>query len=61
MTDRLPPQFPNNCPINERTSDGELVGRCWLMTKEDICPRHGNVKEALEKYRTTGELTNELL
>lgn len=53
--------FPNNCPINERTADGTLVGRCWHHAPNGICERHGDVNEALATYRETGRLTPEKL
>jgi hypothetical protein len=51
--------FSNNCPINERTADGKLVGRCWFTLKNKICPRHGDVSKAVEHYNKTGELVAE--
>ncbi len=50
---------PNNCPIREHTADGVNVGRCFFHCPNDVCPRHGDVSEALELYRTTGSLTND--
>lgn len=50
---------PNNCPINERTADGDLVGRCYYYLKDGHCPRHGDVTEAVTRYIETGELTKE--
>ncbi len=50
---------PNNCPILEKTADGDLVGRCFFFCRDDVCPRHGDVKDAFEKYRETGQLTFE--
>ena len=42
--------FLKNCPINERTGDGHLVGRCWFHTGDNgTCPRHGDVKQYLER------------
>lgn len=39
-----------NCPIRERTADGRSVGRCWFHTGDNgVCPRHGDVKYALER------------
>jgi hypothetical protein len=35
---------PNNCPVIERTADGERVGVCWFHLKDGVCPRHGKVK-----------------
>jgi hypothetical protein len=49
----------NNCPILERTADGHRVGRCWYHCPDNVCPRHGDVKAPLERYRKTGELTDE--
>ena len=51
---------PSNCPIFERTADGEAVGRCWFYTGNTagVCPRHGDVREALKRLP---ELTDELV
>lgn len=49
----------NNCPIIEVTGDNVRVGRCWFYCPDDVCPRHGNVKQPLEYYRETGKLTCE--
>lgn len=54
-----PRMFLNNCPIRERTADRRSVGRCWFFCKDSICPRHGDVTEALDHYRSTGELTDQ--
>jgi hypothetical protein len=40
---------PNNCPIRERTADGRVVGRCWFHCPDGVCPRHGDVRYALER------------
>lgn len=37
-------QSPNNCPINERTADGDFVGICGYYLDDGVCPRHGQVK-----------------
>jgi hypothetical protein len=51
-----------NCPINERTGDGVLVGRCWFYLPDGkTCPRHGDVSEAVEQYQKTGKLTPETI
>lgn len=51
-----------NCPINERTADGDLVGRCWFYLPDGVtCPRHGNVSEAVEVFNRTKRLTAEVL
>lgn len=55
----LPKIAPNNCPIIEVTGDGRSVGRCFFYCADDICPRHGDVRSELEKYRETGRLTSE--
>lgn len=55
----LPKITPNNCPIIEQTADGCWVGRCCFFCQEDICPRHGDVKDELKRYRATGQLTFE--
>lgn len=52
--------FPESCPVNERTADGECVGRCWYYLDDGrTCPRHGDVSAAVKLYRETGELTDE--
>ena len=51
----------NNCPILEVTGDGTSCGRCWCYCPHGICPRHGDVTEALVVYNTTGKLTKETL
>lgn len=49
-----------NCPINEQTGDGVMVGRCWFSLNEKYhCPRHGDVSEELKHFNETGELTLE--
>lgn len=50
---------PYNCAIIERTGDGRRVGRCWFSSPNDVCPRHGDVKEVMERYRASGLLTDE--
>ena len=50
----------DNCPINERTADGILVGRCChYLSDGKTCPRHGDVSRAVKMYENTGRLTNE--
>lgn len=50
----------NNCPINEQTADGVIVGRCWFaLDKNHRCPRHGDVTAARDLYIRTGKLTLE--
>ena len=49
-----------NCPINEQTGDGRLAGRCWFYLPDgQTCPRHGDVKNALDLFQKTGRLTLE--
>lgn len=49
-----------NCPINERTADGDLVGRCWFYLSDGkTCPRHGDVSQPVSHYVQTGRLTSE--
>lgn len=49
-----------NCPIREKTADGNFVGRCWHHLKDGkTCPRHGNVSKEIIHYDKTGELTDE--
>jgi hypothetical protein len=50
-------QFDTNCPISEVTADGTPCGRCWYWCRDGICPRHGDVKEAITKHLETGKLT----
>ena len=51
---------PNNCPIRERTADGRSVGRCWFYLPDGkTCPRHGDVSDAVEKYKRTEQLSEE--
>ena len=52
--------FSTNCPINERTADGDLVGRCWFYLPDGYtCPRHGDVTKAIELWVKSGRLTSE--
>jgi Pyruvate/2-oxoacid:ferredoxin oxidoreductase delta subunit len=55
----LPPFMPDNCPVREHTADGRSVGRCWFYCPDGTCPRHGDVREAMQLYRETGKLTND--
>ena len=49
-----------NCPIRERTGDGISVGRCWFYLPDGkTCPRHGDVSVAVERYKLTGELSED--
>lgn len=49
--------YPNNCAVRERTADGVCVGRCWMaLDDEDNCPRHGDVRKQMEKFRADGQL-----
>ena len=34
---------PRNCPVIERTGDGDSVGACWFYLKDGVCPRHGRI------------------
>lgn len=47
------------CAVYERTGDGVGVGRCWFRITDGRCERHGDVGAVQEKYRTTGQLTDE--
>lgn len=52
--------FNSNCPINEQTADGVIVGRCWhYMSDGKTCPRHGDVAIEAKYYIDTGKLTLE--
>lgn len=54
------PSFIGSCPIHEQTADGICVGRCWFhLPNGKTCQRHGDVSEAVEKYKQTGKLTLE--
>ena len=49
-----------NCPINEQTGDGALVGRCWFYLPDGhTCPRHGDVTPEVEQFLREGRLTKE--
>lgn len=49
-----------NCPINEQTGDGLVVGRCWHHLPDGkTCPRHGDVGPEVEVFERTGSLTVE--
>jgi len=49
-----------NCPINERTADGTIVGRCrFHLPDGKTCSRHGNVEAAVKHFEATGKLTKE--
>lgn len=39
-----------HCPILEQTADGVCVGRCWFNLDGHICPRHGDVQKAVDKF-----------
>jgi len=49
----------HNCPINEQTGDGTVVGRCWFALDNLKCPRHGDVSVELEYFQKTGRCTLE--
>lgn len=50
----------NNCPINEQTADGTVVGRCYCYLPDgQTCPRHGNVSQEIERYKEHGLTTLE--
>ena len=54
------PYWDHNCAVLEVTGDGETCGRCWYYVGEkDVCPRHGDVSDVMQKYRETGKLTLE--
>ena len=48
-----------NCPIREFTADGISAGRCWSYLVGEICPRHGDVRKAVERFVATKQLTDE--
>jgi hypothetical protein len=57
-------QMRDNCPIREHTADGISVGRCFYYLtpgpagEHVMCPRHGDVSAARQRFINTGELTN---
>jgi hypothetical protein len=54
---KKPPREPEptgTCLVREFTGDGQYVGRCWYMTHDGICPRHGNVRRYLDEAEETG-------
>lgn len=49
-----------NCPINEMTGDGAVVGRCWFHLPDGVtCPRHGDVSKEVAYFVATGKATLE--
>lgn len=49
-----------NCPINEQTGDGHVVGQCCFHLKDGkTCPRHGDVSEPVRVFDQEGRLTRE--
>ncbi len=45
----------HNCPINEQTADGVLVGQCCFYLEDGkTCPRHGDVEVEVKRYEETG-------
>lgn len=49
-----------NCPINEQTADGTIVGQCCYYLKDGkTCPRHGDVSLEVERRLETGRCTLE--
>lgn len=53
-------KFSGNCPINEQTGDGVVVGRCWFSLENGVtCPRHGDVSKEVQTFNKTGKLTLE--
>lgn len=54
------PIMPECCPVRQHTANRVSVGRCWLYLKHGrVCPTHKDVKDAVEKYKNTGEMTND--
>jgi hypothetical protein len=43
ISESMRKMHPNNCPVLERTADGDPVGVCWFAMKNGVCPRHGKV------------------
>ncbi len=49
-----------NCPIDEQTADGDLVGRCYLHLPDGkTCPRHGDVGPEVDRFNKTRVSTAE--
>lgn len=49
-----------NCPINEQTGDGIVVGRCWFHLPDGkTCPRHGDVSVEVAIFEANGHCTRE--
>ena len=49
-----------NCPIDEQTADGDLVGQCHFHLEDGVtCPRHGDVALEVERLTETGHTTPE--
>ena len=49
-----------NCIIIEKTADGVSVGRCWFYLYDGkTCPRHGDVSQAVIRFKETKKFTNE--
>jgi hypothetical protein len=49
-----------NCPINEQTADGYVVGQCCFSLDEELtCPRHGDVSFETKEFNKNGTLTIE--
>lgn len=50
----------SNCPIDEQTADGVVVGRCWFHLPDGkTCPRHGDVSEEVHRCENEAQLTLE--
>ena len=49
-----------NCPINEQTGDGTIVGRCWFHLPDGkTCHQHGDVSDEVARFNETGHTTLE--
>ena len=49
------------CAVREFTAGGVSVGRCMHYVGNDfVCPRHGDVRNVQDQFRSTGRLTNEM-
>ena len=48
-----------NCPIREQTADGYVVGKCDFHLDGHTCPRHGDVREEVERFNRDGLCTLE--
>ena len=48
-----------HCPIIEQTADGNTCGRCWFLLWDNVCERHGDVSDEVERFEKEGHCTIE--